>query len=212
MAALSFLDRERIIAPANSNRWLIPPAALAIHLAIGQVYAFSVFKIPLNRLGGWSESSLAWIFSIAIVCLGVSAAVWGTWLERVGPRKAMFTSACCFASGFLIAALGAHLRQLWIMYAGYGIIGGIGLGIGYISLVSTLIKWFPDRPGMATGMAIMGFGGGAMIGGPLANNLMNYYAHTYPYGIVPTFITMGIGYFIFMMFGVFLVRLPAPGW
>jgi MFS family permease len=213
MSALPFLDRERTIAPPTYNRWLIPPAALAIHLAIGQVYAFSVFKIPLNKFGGWSESSLAWIFSIAIVCLGLSAALWGTWLERVGPRKAMFTSACCFGSGFLIAALGAHLHQLWMIYLGYGVIGGIGLGIGYISPVSTLIKWFPDRPGMATGMAIMGFGGGAMIGGPLANNLMNYYLHQgHLYGIVPTFITMGIGYFLFMMFGVFLVRLPSPGW
>jgi MFS family permease len=233
MPAIPLLDRARTIAPPTYNRWLIPPAALAIHLAIGQVYAFSVFKIPLSKLyavagsaarnlndlklvtrvtGDWSESSLQWIFSIAIVCLGLSAALWGTWLERAGPRKAMFTSACCFAGGFLIAALGAHVHQLWLLYLGYGVLGGIGLGIGYISPVSTLIKWFPDRPGMATGMAIMGFGGGAMIGGPLANALMNRYFAVSPNGVMPTFITMGIGYFLFMMFGTFLVRLPAPGW
>ena len=233
MSILSFLDREHSIAPANYNRWLVPPAALAIHLAIGQVYAFSVFKIPLSKMigaasaaaanvndlktvlpaaGDWSESSLQWIFSLAIVCLGLSAAMWGTWLERVGPRRAMFTSACCFASGFLVSAYGIHVHQLWIIYLGYGVLGGIGLGIGYISPVSTLIKWFPDRPGMATAMAIMGFGGGAMIGGPLANALMNHYFRSAPNGIAPTFLTMGIAYFIFMMYGTFLVRLPAPGW
>src|SRR4051812_24886125 len=212
MPLLSFLDRQRTIARPDYNRWLIPPAALAIHLAIGQVYAFSVFKIPMSKMlgvahaaaannlsalknvpqvtGDWSESSLAWIFSIAIVFLGLSAAVFGTWLERVGPRKAMFASACCFAGGFLVAALGAHLHQLWIIYLGYGVLGGIGLGIGYISPVSTLIKWFPDRPGMATGMAIMGFGGGAMIGGPLANALMNHFFRSAAAGVVPTFVTM----------------------
>ena len=233
MALLSFLDRERSIASAGYSRWLVPPAALAIHLAIGQVYAFSVFKIPLSKMlgvvgsqatnindlknvlpnsGDWSESSLQWIFSLAIVSLGLSAALWGTWLERVGPRRAMFTSACCFASGFLVSALGIHLHQLWMIYLGYGVLGGIGLGIGYISPVSTLIKWFPDRPGMATGMAIMGFGGGAMIGGPLANALMNHFFRSAPNGISPTFVTMGIAYFIFMMFGTFLVRLPASNW
>ena len=233
MSALSFLDRERTIAPLSYNRWLVPPAALSIHLAIGQVYAFSVFKIPLSKLiatagssahgvnelakvlhasGDWTESSLQWIFSLAIVCLGLSAALWGKWLERVGPRRAMFTSACCFGSGFLVAALGVHFHQLWLIYFGYGVLGGIGLGIGYISPVSTLIKWFPDRPGMATGMAIMGFGGGAMIGGPLANSLMNAYFRAAPNGVAPTFVTMGIAYFVFMMFGTFLVRLPAKGW
>lgn len=233
MTATSFLARERTIAPIDYNRWLVPPAALSIHLAIGQVYAFSVFKIPLSKMlgaagsaavsvndlarapqaaGDWSASSLQWIFSLAIVCLGLSAALWGRWLERVGPRRAMFTSACCFASGFFVSAAGVHLHQLWLVYLGYGVLGGIGLGIGYISPVSTLIKWFPDRPGMATGMAIMGFGGGAMIGGPLANTLMNAFFRMAPNGVMPTFLTMGAGYFVFMMFGTFLVRLPAPGW
>src|SRR5436305_7077071 len=233
MGALSFLDPNRSTAKPGFSRWLVPPAALSIHLAIGQAYAFSVFKKPLNYLvqvsvagGGlkalpgvdspnpldWKFTDLGWIFSLAIVFLGLSAAVFGKWLERAGPRKAMFASAICFASGFFVSALGVQLHQLWLLYLGYGVVGGIGLGIGYISPVSTLIKWFPDRPGMATGMAIMGFGGGAMIGGPLANILMNRYFHVAANGVVPTFVTMGIAYFIFMMFGTFLVRLPAPGW
>ena len=196
MGAFSFLDRSHSVANPGFSRWLVPPAALSIHLAIGQVYAFSVFKKPLNYLaqvstsgGGlkplpgvdspnpldWKFTSLGWIFSVAIVVLGLSAAVFGKWLERAGPRKAMFTSAVCFASGFIVSALGVQLHQLWLIYLGYGVIGGIGLGLGYVSPVSTLIKWFPDRPGMATGMAIMGFGGGALIGSPLATNLMAYF-------------------------------------
>jgi MFS family permease len=220
VALLSFLDRERIIAPPGYSRWLVPPAALAIHLSIGQAYAFSVFNLPLSRLIGgtasapadWKLSTLGWIFSLAIVFLGISAATWGAWLERVGPRKAMFVSACCFAGGFLVGSVGIRTHQLWLLLLGYGVLGGIGLGLGYISPVSTLIKWFPDRPGMATGMAIMGFGGGAMIGSPLAVKLMDIYKTSTTHGLAETFITMGIIYFLFMMIGVFLVRLPAPGW
>jgi MFS family permease len=220
VALLSFLDRERIIAPPGYSRWLVPPAALAIHLSIGQAYAFSVFNLPLSRLIGgtasapadWKLSTLGWIFSLAIVFLGVSAATWGAWLERVGPRKAMFVSACCFAGGFLVGSIGIRTHQLWLLLLGYGVLGGIGLGLGYISPVSTLIKWFPDRPGMATGMAIMGFGGGAMIGSPLAVKLMDFYKTSATHGLAETFITMGIIYFLFMMIGVFLVRLPAPEW
>src|SRR3954465_13935264 len=169
---MSCLDRERSIAPPGYSRWLIPPAALAIHLCIGQVYAFSVFKIPLSKVvgvsaagpGDWTFPQLGWIFSIAIAFLGISAAAFGRWLEDAGPRKAMFASACCFAGGFLVAALGVQWPQLWMLYVGYGVLGGIGLGLGYISPVSTLIKWFIDRPGMATGLATMGFGGGAVVG------------------------------------------------
>ena len=220
MALLSFLDREHSIAPAGYSRWLVPPAALAIHLSIGQAYAFSVFNLPLSKvIGGaasapddWALSTLGWIFSLAIVFLGVSAATWGAWLERVGPRKAMFASACCFAGGFLVSSVGIRTHQLWLLLLGYGVLGGIGLGLGYISPVSTLIKWFPDRPGMATGMAIMGFGGGAMIGSPLAVKLMDVNKASATHGIAETFVTMGIIYFLFMMIGVFLVRLPAPGW
>ncbi len=233
MGALSFLDRSHSVAQPGFSRWLVPPAALSIHLAIGQVYAFSVFKKPLNYLiqvassgGGlkalpgvdspnladWKFTDLGWIFSIAIVFLGLSAAVFGKWLERAGPRKAMFTSAVCFASGFFISAIGVQIHQLWLIYLGYGVIGGIGLGIGYISPVSTLIKWFPDRPGMATGMAIMGFGGGALIGSPLARNLMDYFRTEHDLGVEKTFLVMGALYFVAMMFGVFTVRVPQTGW
>ena len=199
------------------SRWLVPPAALAIHLSIGQAYAFSVFKNPLLGLHGadgsvWNLKEVGYIFSIAIAFLGISAALFGAWLEKAGPRRAMFYSALCFGSGFLVSALGAHLHSLALIYLGYGVIGGIGLGLGYISPVSTLIKWFPDRPGLATGLAIMGFGGGAMIGGPLANNLMTYFK-AHGQAIIPmTFITMGVLYFLFMMYGVFTIRVPGPDW
>jgi MFS family permease len=220
MALLSFLDREHSIAGPTYTRWLVPPAALAIHLSIGQAYAFSVFKLPMSTLlgisspapGDWALSTIAWLFSIAIVFLGLSAAAFGAWLERVGPRKAMFASAVCFSGGFFVGALGVHLHWFWLVALGYGVLSGIGLGLGYISPVSTLIKWFPDRPGMATGMAIMGFGGGAMIASPLAVALMNHYKSPTSMGVAETFLTMGAIYFCFMMFGVFTVRLPAPGW
>jgi MFS family permease len=215
--ALAFLDRDRSIAPAGYSRWLVPPAALAIHLSIGQAYAFSVFKNPLLALHGadgsvWNLKEVGYIFSIAIAFLGISAAVFGAWLERSGPRRAMFYAAVCFSLGFVISSFGAESHQLWLIYLGYGVIGGIGLGLGYISPVSTLIKWFPDRPGLATGLAIMGFGGGAMIGGPLANQLMAHFKAAGQASIPPTMITMGILYFIFMMFGVFTIRVPRDGW
>jgi MFS family permease len=220
MPMLTFLDRSHSIAAPGFSRWRVPPAALAIHLCIGQAYAFSVFNLPLSRLIGdsrsapadWKLSTIGWVFSVAIVFLGLSAAVFGRWVERVGPRKAMFASAVSFASGFLVAAIGVSLHQFALVVIGYGVLGGIGLGLGYISPVSTLIKWFPDRPGMATGMAIMGFGGGAMIASPLATMLMARFRTTSPQGVAPTFVAMGIIYFAFMMFGVFTVRVPAVGW
>src|ERR1041385_5415835 len=200
MGLFSFLDRRHSIAPPGFNRWRVPPAALAIHLSVGQAYAFSVFNIPLTRqLGGarslpddWSLSKVVWVFSVGIVFLGLSAAVFGKWLEAAGPRKAMFASAICFSSGFLIASGGVALHQFSILLVGYGVIGGIGLGLGYISPVSTLIKWFPDRPGMATGMAIMGFGGGAMIGSPLSVALMNHFRSATSIGVAETFVVLGI--------------------
>jgi MFS family permease len=220
--ALSFLDREQTVARPGFNRWLIPPAALAIHLCIGQAYATSVYKIALVRHFHTSLTAIGIIFSIAIVTLGISAAVTGTWVERAGPRRAMFTAACFWASGFLIASLGIATTQLWLVYLGYGVVGGIGLGIGYISPVSTLIKWFPDRPGLATGMAIAGFGGGALIASPLSRQLMAlydpHYNATFSYSIASRnavaalFVTLGIIYFVVMMFGVFTVKVPAPGW
>ncbi len=220
MAAVSFFDRSRTVAPPGFNRWLVPPAALAIHLSIGQAYAFSVFNLPLSQAIGitkaapddWKLSTLGWVFSVAIVFLGLSAAVFGRWLERVGPRQAMFASALCFASGFLVGAAGVATHQFWLLVLGYGVIGGIGLGLGYISPVSTLIRWFPDRPGMATGLAIMGFGGGAMIASPLSVLLMDRFKSATSVGVAETFVAMGIIYFVFMMFGVLTVRVPAEGW
>ncbi len=217
MSALTFLDKERSVAGPGYSRWLVPPAALAIHLCIGQVYALSVFKTPLVERFDTSETAIAIVFSIAIVMLGLSAAFGGKWMERNGPRKAMFLSAVCFSSGLLIGSLGVASEQLWLLYLGYGVIGGIGLGIGYISPVSTLIKWFPDRPGLATGMAIMGFGGGAFIASALSSRLLAGYsnlpADAVPTdAIVPAFVTLGLGYLVFMMFGVFTVRVPPQGW
>ena len=216
----SFLDRERSIAGENYSRWLVPPAALAIHLSIGQAYAFSVFNLPLSQRIGvdhsapadWRLSTIGWVFSVAIVFLGLSAALFGPWLERAGPRKAMFVSALCFGGGFEIASLGVATHQFWILLLGYGVLGGIGLGLGYISPVTTLIRWFPDRPGMATGLAIMGFGGGAMIASPLSTILMARFKTAAVPGVASTFVTLGILYFCFMMFGVFTVRIPRPGW
>jgi MFS family permease len=218
--AMTFLDRNYSVADESFSRWLVPPAALAIHLSIGQAYAFSVFNLPLSRLVGindsapedWKLSTIGWVFSLAIVCLGLSAALFGAWLERAGPRKAMFASAVCFAGGFQVAAIGVATHQFWLLLLGYGVLGGIGLGLGYISPVSTLIKWFPDRPGMATGLAIMGFGGGAMIASPLSTVFMAHFRTPTSLGVAPTFVALGVMYFVFMMFGVFTVRVPRDGW
>jgi MFS family permease len=220
MSILSFLDREHSVAKPGFNRWLVPTAAVSSHLCIGQIYAYSVFNKPMTQLigitesapGDWELTTLGWIFSIALFTLGASAAIFGKWLERVGPRKAMFAAALCFSGGFFVASLGVSLHQIWLVYLGHGLLGGIGLGLGYISPVSTLIKWFPDRPGMATGMAIMGFGGGAMIASPLAVTLMDYFQSASSTGVAQTFLVMGAIYFCFMMFGVFTVRVPAEGW
>jgi MFS family permease len=216
----TFLDRQSTIAEPGFNRFMVPPAALAVHLAIGQVYAFSTFNLPLTKLigltqsapGDWDLKEIGWIFSIAILFLGTSAAFFGRWVERVGPRKSMFVAALCFGGGFLVSAVGVHLHQLWLLFLGYGVLGGCGLGIGYISPVSTLIKWFPDRPGMATGMAIMGFGGGALIAAPLSVLLMKHFSTAISNGVLETFVTMGVIYFMFMMIGVFSVRVPADDW
>jgi MFS family permease len=228
------LDRERIIAKPGFNRWLVPPAALAIHLCIGMAYGFSVFWLPLSRSLGiqksiacpdltlasalfttscdWRIADLGWMYTLFFVFLGSSAALWGGWLERAGPRKAAVAAAFCWCGGLLISAMGIVLHQLWMLWIGSGVIGGIGLGLGYISPVSTLVKWFPDRRGMATGMAIMGFGGGAMIGAPLADILMNQFRTPNSVGVWQTFITMAAIYFVFMLGGAFGYRLPPVGW
>jgi MFS family permease len=228
------LARERIIAKPGFNRWQVPPAALAIHLCIGMAYGFSVFWLPLSRSIGvnkfvacpdltlvlalyttscdWRVVDLAPMYMLFFIFLGSSAAVWGGWVERVGPRKAGVVAAFCWCGGFVISAFGIILHQLWLMWLGSGVIGGIGLGLGYISPVSTLVKWFPDRRGIATGMAIMGFGGGAMIGSPLADILMNQFHTPNSVGVWQTFIAMAAIYFVFMLGGAFGYRLPPAGW
>jgi MFS family permease len=205
------LDRSRTIAPPGWSRWLVPPAALSVHLAIGQAYAWSVFKPPLESSMGLSGTASALPFQLGIVMLGLSAAFGGTLVERNGPRWAMLVSLICFSSGFLIASLGAATGQFWLVVFGYGFVGGIGLGIGYISPVSTLMKWFPDRPGMATGIAIMGFGGGALIASPWSTQLLKTFG-TDKSGIAATFLVHGLTYGAFMALGVMLVRVPPEGW
>ncbi len=230
-----WFSRARTVAKPGYSRWMVPPAALCVHLCIGQAYAFSVFNKPMTKLLGissstapenwqanldwvqsspddWSIPALGWIFSLAIFFLGVSSAVFGRWVEEGGPRRAMFTAALCWAGGFFLSAIGVYTHQLWLVYIGYGVLGGIALGIGYISPVSTLIKWFPDRPGMATGMAIMGFGGGAFIASPLSVWLMSKFTTTTHVGVAETFIVLGIVYFVFMIVGSIIVRVPPADW
>ncbi|OUS28180.1 MFS transporter ['Osedax' symbiont bacterium Rs2_46_30_T18] len=181
--ALAFLKKERIVAEEGFNRWLVPPASIAIHLCIGSVYAWSIFNPPLIKQIGvvasaaddWTLSSVVWIFSTAIVFLGLAAALGGKWLEEVGPRMVGVLAAFCWGGGFIIGSFGIAYHQLWMVYLGYGALGGCGLGLAYVSPVSTLLRWFPDKRGMATGMAIMGFGGGAMIGAPLKTWLLSVF-------------------------------------
>ncbi|WP_460962399.1 L-lactate MFS transporter [Parasphingorhabdus pacifica] len=193
------------------NRWLVPPAALAVHLSIGQVYAWSVFKPPLESELGLSGTASALPFQLGIVMLGLSAAFGGTLVERNGPRWAMAVSTVCFSAGFLLSAAGVAWGQYWMVVLGYGVVGGVGLGIGYISPVSTLMKWFPDRPGMATGIAIMGFGGGALIASPWSAQMLDSFGADKS-GIASTFLVHGLVYAVFMSLGVVLVRVPAEGW
>jgi MFS family permease len=219
-AAASLLSKERTVAPPGFNRWLIPPCALATHLCIGQAYALSVFNLPLTRQlgvthslpGDWKLTELGWIFTIAIFVLGASAALFGKWVQSEGPRKSGVVAAVCWGLGFLVGALGIRLHQLWLVYLGYGVLGGCGLGIGYITPVSTLISWFPDRRGMATGMAIMGFGGGALVASPLSVMLMKHFASATSTGVSETWVVLGIIYLLFMLGGAFGYRVPAPDW
>jgi MFS family permease len=217
----SFFARESTVARPGFNRWLVPPAAIAVHMCIGEIYGFSVFNVPLTRAIGitqsvkgqdWTIPQVGWVYSIGLIMLGLSAAFLGKWVERIGPRKTMFVSACCFCGGLVVASLGVHLHNLWIIYLGYGVLGGVGLGLGYISPVSTLVKWFPDRPGMATGMAIMGFGGGALVGAPFAVELINHFKTTVSIGVSETFLVMAACYFVMMNIGTIIVRVPPPGW
>jgi MFS family permease len=234
LPATDWLDRDRTVAKPGFNRWLVPPAALAIHLCIGMAYGFSVFWLPLSKAIGltqsnfcpgvsgfgalftttcdWRVAELTILFTLFFVFLGSASAIWGGWLERVGPRRGGVYAALCWCGGMLVAALGVYVHQLWLIWLGSGAIGGIGLGLGYISPVSTLIKWFPDRRGMATGMAIMGFGGGAMIGSPLANILMNWFKSPTSVGVWQTLVVLAAIYFLYMMCGAFGYRVPPAGW
>jgi MFS family permease len=229
----SFLDRERTVAGPRFNRWLVPPAALAIHLCIGMSYGFSVFWLPMTKLipnanpaacaaqgffdqlvttsCNWTVPSVTHIFEIFIAMLGISAAIWGGWLEHAGPRKAGIVSAICWAGGLVLLGLGVWIHQLWLVFL-IAVVCGIGQGLGYITPVSTLIKWFPDRRGMATGFAIMGYGGGAMIGAPLAVWLMAHFASNGIPGVWQTLIVMGVIYFVFMSAGALGFRVPPAGW
>ncbi len=220
------------------NRWLIPPAALAVHLCIGMAYGFSVFWLPLShslgiktsvacpkagfpgellnalttRICDWTVADLGWMYTLFFVFLGASAALFGRWVERNGPRRTALVATVCWCGGMAISAYGVSVHQLWILWLGSGAIGGVGLGLGYISPVATLIRWFPDRRGMATGMAIMGFGGGAMIGGPLADLLMKHFATPASTGVAPTLLTLAGIYTVFMLAGALGYRTPPPGW
>jgi MFS family permease len=233
--AAGFLSRERIIAPPHFNRWLVPPAALAIHLSIGMVYGFSIFWLPLTRLVGISQSvacspdmsflqsltathcdwkipSLAVTFTLFFVFLGGSTALFGGWLEKVGPRKTTVVAACCWSGGLVLSAIAALTHQIWLMWLGTGVIGGIGLGLAYISPMATLMRWFPDRRGLATGMAVMGFGGGALVGAPVAHFLIGFFAGPNSVGMWQTFLTLAAIYFVFMMGGALGYRLPPRNW
>lgn len=217
---MGFLDRESTVAGPGYSRWEFPVAAIAVQMCIGEVYGFSVFNVPLTRIrgitqsveGDWTIPQVGWIYMIALVMLGLSAAVLGKWVERNGPRKTMVASALCFCGGLWISALGVRLHNIWLIYFGYGFLGGIGLGLGYIAPVSTLIKWFPDRPGMATGFAIMGFGGGALIGGPLGVLLMEKFKGPASVGVWEAFLVMSVLYLASMFFGAVIARVPASGW
>ena len=217
MAVIGILDKERTIAPANYNRWLVPPAALAIHLSIGQVYASSVYKSDLVNVFGSSLTTIGLTFSLAIVILGLSAAFLGTWVDTGGPRQAMAAAAVFWGAGLAVAGLGTLTEQIWLLFLGYGVLGGIGLGIGYISPVSTLIKWFPDRPGLATGLAIMGFGGGALVASSFESGLLNLFSsgdgeNAGSGAVASMFFVMAIVYFAVMLFGAWLVKVPADDW
>jgi MFS family permease len=209
---MNFLNREHTVAPPGFNRWLVPPAAIAAHMCIGQVYGFSVFNKPLMAELGVPVSQIQWAYSIALIMLGLSAAVFGKWVERSGPRRTIAAACACFCGGLLLASLGVHLKSLPLVLFGYGFVGGIGLGLGYIAPVSTLVKWFPDRPGMATGMAIMGFGGGALIGSPLGQELMKHFQNGADTGAGQALATMAAIYTFFMLWAAVMIRVPADDW
>lgn len=180
---------------------------MAIHLCVGSVYAWSVFNKPIEALHpGWPRGAAAYTFSIAIALLGLSAAFGGTWLERHGPRRAATTAACLFGGGLALGGLGVWLGWLWLLFVGYGVIGGAGLGLAYVSPVSALVKWFPDRRGLATGMAVLGFGGGALIAAPVQERLIQ------AVGVAQTLGILGAVYFAVMLAAAQALARPPEGW
>jgi len=216
----AFLHKDSIVAGPGFSRWWNIPAALGINLSIGQAYAFSVFNLPLTRVLGvssstpddWKLTTLGWIFTLAYVFLGLSAGVAGRWQDRVGPRMSGVLAAACFGGGFFLSALGVWTHRIGLLYLGYGVMGGCGLGIGFNTPTPVLLRWFPDRPGLATGFAVMGFGGGAIIAGPLSQALMARFASETSVGVTETFVVLGSLYLAMMLTGAFLFRLPPPGW
>lgn len=233
--AFGFLGKERIIAPASYNRWLVPPAALAVNLCLGMACGFSVFWLPLSKAVGitapiscprnmswlgqlmatdcdWKISMLGWIYTLCFVFLACSALLWGKWLERVGPRKAGIVAACCWCGGFVISACGVRLHQITLLWLGSGVIGGIGLGLGYLAPISTLQQWFPERRGLAAAIVMVGFYGGTLVGAPLADTLMEAFATQTDVGVWKTFLVLAMVYWAVMMAGTLGYRLPPPGW
>jgi MFS family permease len=203
-----------------STRWRIVLAALAINLSVGQVYAFSVFTLPLTRALGmtqstpsdWKLTTIGWTFTLAYVFLGLSAGFAGAWQERVGPRASGLVAACCWSGGFLLSAVGVHWHRIELLYLGYGVLGGCGLGIGFTTPIAALLRWFPERRGLAMGLTIMGFGGGATIAAPLSHFLMERFRSATSVGVAETFVVLGLLYFAAMLWGALGLRLPPPGW
>lgn len=231
----NFFSKQRTIARPGYNRWRVPPAALALHLCIGMAYGFSVYWLPMSQLIGgntplacpakmnvwqqlitrecdWKISMLGWTYTLFFVFLGAAAALWGDWLEKVGPRRVGMVATLCWCGGLALSSLAIYTHQLWLLWLGAGAIGGIGLGLGYISPVSTLMRWFPDKRGMAAGMAIMGFGGGALIGAPLADWLMTIFATDQGYGVWQSLLALAVIYTVFMLTGTLSYRVPPDDW
>ncbi|MEO8660380.1 MAG: OFA family MFS transporter [Bryobacteraceae bacterium] len=196
--------------PSPINRWFIPLAAVLIHISIGSVYAWSTFNKPINAI--LHTAADAWFkapyitFSTALILLGLSAAFGGPWVEHNGPRKTALFAAGFFCTGLVVGALGLSIGSAPVVFLGMGLICGIGCGLGYIAPVSTLVKWFPDRRGMATGFAVMGFGGGAFVAGKLNVYLMDQI------GIVNGLYALAAAYLVLMITGAAIIRRPPPGW
>lgn len=187
-------------------RWKVAIAAVAVHLCIGSVYAWSVFVKPLQLMYDWTKQDLTWTFSIAIVVLGLSAALSGSWMENKGPHRSAQISALAFGLGIIGAGVASHIGSLWLLYLTYGVLGGIGLGLGYISPVSTLVKWFPDKRGLATGMAVFGFGAGSLITGPIAADLIENL------GVPGTFYILGFAYLAIIFAASSFLYFPPEGY